>query len=244
MSKKQYKPKAKAPSRPARDPFFETVAKVYGVPPTGIDAIGDQPYLNKDGRLYLLNELRTGKRAVLAIRSDFIKTSTTLIEPAIVKKTIVFKDKTEIEATGEASQDNVETASVKKTLNMVAETRALNRAIWTAIAADVMKRVAKNLKTLTITDADRARIVEAGKSSYEEMERPDKGEVSQKSSNMYEATAKRIDEISEDEEKLRRALGKVEQMPLLAEQKVLIKQRIEAALAKFVPPAKKQGKKK
>ena len=252
MSKKQkYKPSKPKVSRAVkqnakafRDPFFEVIARVYGVPQNGIDAIGSQPYLNKDGRLYLLNVLRTGKQAVRAIRTDFIKTSTTLIEPAIVKKTIVFKDDIEIEAIGEASQDNIDTDEVKKTLNMVAETRALNRAIWIAIGASVMERLEKNLKTLDISDVDRSRIVEAGRASYEEMKRPDKN-ISTASKNMYEATAKRIDEISEDEEKLRRSLGKIEQLPLNAEEKVLIKQRIEGALRKFLPsPEKKKTNKK
>lgn len=237
MSKKQYKPtkpkvdnKIKQAAKSMRDPFFEVIARVYGVPTNGIDAIGNQPYLNKDGRLYLLNELRTGKQAVRAIRTDFIRTSTTIIEPAIVKKIIVFKDDTEIEAIGEASQDNVETSSVKKTLNMVAETRALNRAIWTAIAADVMKRVEDNLATLEISTEDRVRIMEAGRVSYEEMERPQETKVAQSTATMYEATARRIDEITKDEDALRRALNKVESLPLNAEEKVLIKEKINNAL--------------
>lgn len=239
MKKKQYKPKKQVKEKKTIDPFFSVVASVYGVPDVGIDAIGSQPYLNKDGRLYLLNELRTGKQGVKAIRADFIRTSTSLIEPAIVKKTIIFRDDIEIEAIGEASESNVETSSVKKTLNMVAETRALNRAIWIAIAADVMKRVEKNLKTLKISDADRQRIMEAGRVSYEEMERPEtKG-----ASSMYEATAKRIDDISQDEDKLKRALVKIESLPLDTEQKKLIKNRIEKALEGF-KKSKKSNKKK
>lgn len=256
MSKKQYKPtkpkKAKVNTATKRreaelvDPFFATVAKVYGVPVNGISAIEGQPYLNKDGRLYLLDAICTGKRSVKAIRSDFIRVSTTAIEPSVAKKTIVFADK-EVEAIGEASQDSVNSKSVKHTLNMVAETRALNRAIWVAIGADVMKRATKNLETLDISDEDRARLMEAGRVSYEEMERPSDKQAEAKAATMYGATAKRIDEISKDEEKLRRALGKVEGMPLTAEEKVLIKQRIEAALAVLLPtkvPKKKAAKKK
>lgn len=235
MNKKQNKKYVAVAKKVAkRDHFFDIVATMYGVPVTGIDAIGDQPYLNKDGRIYLLNELRTGKNAVRAIRTDFIKTSTTLIEPAIVKKTIVFRNDIEIEAIGEASNENIETESVRKTLNMVAETRALNRAIWTAIGGDVMKRVEKNLNVMEISDEDRARIIEAGRASYEEMQRPKKPTGENRSvSKMYEATAKRIDQISNNEEKLRRALVNIDQMPLSDEQKGLIKQRIEGALRRF-----------
>lgn len=237
MSKKLYKPKKPEPVKKAKevDPFFAVVAQVYGVPETGIDAIDRQPYLNKDGRLYLLNELRKEEHAVSAIRVEVLRYSMNLNETAVFKKTIVFKDNIEVEAIGEASQDNVETKGVKKTLNMVAETRALNRAIWIAIGADVMRRVEENIKTLNISPEDKARLLEAGRVSYEEMERPDTAKAEASASTMYEATAKRIDEISSDETKLRRALAKVEELPLQAEQKVLIKQRIEGALSKFLP---------
>lgn len=254
MSKKQYKPtKPKTPKAVQRrateivDPFFAVVAKVYGVPTNGISAIEGQPYLNKDGRLYLLDALCTGKRAVQAIRVTFMQMSTTAIEPSVVKKTIVFKDGREVEAIGEASQDSVNSKSVKHTLNMVAETRALNRAIWVAIGADVMKRANDNLEKLDIAAEDKARLMEAGRVSYEEMERPSEKQAEAKDATMYGATAKRIDEISKDEEKLRRALGKIESMPLTAEEKVLIKQRIEGALALLVPtrvPKKKKAAKK
>lgn len=250
MSKKQYKPTKPKVSKVAKrraaeeaDPFFAVVAQVYGVPVNGISAIEGQPYLNKDGRLYLLDATCTGKNAVRAIRTDFVKVSTTAIEPAIVKKTIVLPNK-EVEAIGEASQDSVNSKSVKHTLNMVAETRALNRAIWVAIGADIMKRVTDNLAKMDISDEDRARLTEAGRVSYEEMERPSEKQAEAKAATMYGATAKRIDKISKDEEKLRRALAKVESMPLTAEEKILIKQRIEAALSQLVPPAQKKPVKK
>ena len=214
-----------------RDPFFDVVAKVYGIPVNGIDAIGTQPYINKDGRLYLLNELKTGKSALRSMKVEFIKMSTTIVDPSIVKKILLFKDDLEIEAIGEASQDNVENSSVKKTLNMVAETRALNRAIWNAIGADAMKRAETNLKTLKISDIDRARILEAGRISYEEMEKPnDNGKTPVKAVSMYDATAKRIEEISKNKEKLLGALSKVDSLPLKTEEKILISQRINGCL--------------
>lgn len=232
------KPKEAVDTKPKRkevDPFFAVVASVYGVPVSGIDAIGGQPYLNKDGRLYLLNELRIGENGVKAMRVEFIKYSMNANEAAVVKKIIEFKNDILVEAIGEASTDNVETKDVKKTLNMVAETRALNRAIWTAIAGDVMKRVEQNMTTLTISADDRARLMEAGRVSYEEMERPETGNSNPKAASMYEATAKRVDAISKDLNQLRKALGKVEQLPLNAEQKTLIKQRIEGAITRLAP---------
>mgnify|MGYP001585761815 CR=1 FL=1 len=224
----------KKQEKKAVDPFFAVIAKVYGVPASGISAIGEQPYLNKDGRLFLLKKLRTGKSAVKAIRFEFIKMSTSLIEPAVVKKTIVFKDGLEVEAMGEASQDSVGSQSVKQTLNMVAETRALNRAIWQAIGGDIMEQVQKNLETMELEEKDRDRIMEAGRVSYEEMERPTKpSETDDRERKLYQATAERIDAISSDEEALKRALEKINEMPLEAQAKGMIEEKILIALSKL-----------
>ena len=153
--------------------FCNQVAEVYGVPSLGVNAQGGNPYLNKDGRLYLLNELRKGARAVKSVKTEFVQLSTGLDIPAIVKKTIVFKDGVEIEAIGEASKDNVKLDAVKKTLNMMAETRAMNRAIWQAIAGDVWNRVAVNMARIKgLTPEEKARLVRAGSVSAEEMEQP------------------------------------------------------------------------
>lgn len=242
MSKLKYKPtkpkvskKIKAQAKELVDPFFGVVAKVYGVPVNGISAIDGQPYLNKDGRLYLLDAICTGKREVNAIKTEFLKLSTTIIEPSIAKKIIVFKGGKEVEAIGEASQESVNSKSVKQTLNMVAETRALNRVIWVAIGADVMKRVTENIATLQISEQDKARLLEAGRSSYEEMQRPSDKEIGAKGANMYEATSKRIEEIKDDGKKLRHALSKVDGLPLNPEQKILIRRRIEGAIANALP---------
>lgn len=153
--------------------FCNVVAKVYGVPSTGVNAQGGNPYLNKDGRFYLLNELRKGKSAVKEFKTEFIQLSTNLETPAIVKKTIIFKDGTTVDAIGEASKFNVKLDAVKQTLNMMAETRATNRAIWAAIAGDVMNRVAENLQSMTVTAQEKAKIEQAGKVSAEEMDQPE-----------------------------------------------------------------------
>lgn len=157
--------------------FCNQVAQVYGVPSLGVNAMGGNPYLNKDGRLYLLNELRTGKTGIKAIRKDFLQMSTAPDVPAIIKVTLVFRDGHEVEAIGEASKESVKLAAVKATLNMMAETRGLNRAIWQEIGGDVWNRVAKNLKRSQLDEEEKARIVHAGSVSFEEMdgkERPAK----------------------------------------------------------------------
>lgn len=145
--------------------FCIKVAKVYGVPPMCVNALANQPYLNKEGRLFLLHNLRKVK----AIRTEFLQMSKTPGETAICKKTIVLKDGTEIEGIGEASPGNVKLEAVQKTLNMMAETRALNRAIWQEISADVWKRVEINLNKIHLTEEEKDKAAKAGTTSYEEV---------------------------------------------------------------------------
>lgn len=145
------------------------VAKVFGVPTMGVNVLGSQPYLNKDGRLYLLNDIRKGNRALKSIKTDFIQVSTGPNIASICKKILEFKDGLTVESIGEAATENVKLAAVKLTLNMMAETRALNRAIWQAIAGDVWKMVAVNLQKMNLTETEEQQIIKAGGVSYEEM---------------------------------------------------------------------------
>lgn len=235
-----------AAEKQPQDPFFKKVAEIYEVPVTGITAIDKQPYLNKDGRLFLLHKMRKVK----AIRVEYIKYSTTLIEPSICKKIIELKGQS-FEAVGEASQDSVGKSSIRHTLNMMAETRALNRAIWLTIGADVMEQVKNNLETMEITDEDKARIIEAGRSSYEEMERPtNPGDVDEKTKELYARTVERIDGISDSIKALEECLKKVPTWPFEAKQKEMLETRIRGAIARLKkqkpekPPKKKPAKKK
>lgn len=214
--------------------IFDLVARVYGVPAMGITSILGQPYLNKDGRLFLLKELRKDKHAVKAMRVEFLRLSTSIIEPSIAKKTIVFNDGTEVEAMGEASKDSVGSDSVKKTLNMVAETRALNRAIWQAIGGDVMERVDRNIHSLGLSDEEKEKLMEVSRSSAEEMDRPAEiGGADEKEMRMYEAIIQRIDEVQGEREKLKIALKKLETFPIDARHKQIVEEKINVYLSKI-----------
>lgn len=153
--------------------FCNKVAQIYGVPSVGVNAMGGNPYLNKDGRLFLLAKYRTGKIGVKFMRTEFLQFSKSPTETAIAKTIITFKDGVEIEGIGEASQSNCKLDAVKQTLNMMAETRATNRAIWKAIAYDVWNGIAENLAKMTLTEDEKNKIINAGKVSSEEMQQPE-----------------------------------------------------------------------
>lgn len=210
--------------------IFDLVARVYGVPAMGITSILGQPYLNKDGRLFLLKELRKEKHAVKSMRVEFLRLSTSIIEPSIAKKTIVFNDGTEVEAMGEASKDSVGSDSVKKTLNMVAETRALNRAIWQAIGGDVMERVDRNIHSLGLSDEEKERLMEVSRSSAEEMDRPVEEKKEDDKKKLFEAIMNRIEEVKDDKSKLRVALKKLKEWPIDEKDKKKVKSKIMGLL--------------
>jgi len=210
--------------------FCNKVAQIYGVPSMGVNAMGNQPYLNKDGRLYLLHELRKGKQAVRAIRVEFIQMSHNIDEPAVVKKTIFFKDGVEVEAVGEASKQSVKLEAVKQTLNMMAETRALNRAIWQAIAADVWNRVAENLAKSQLTEEEKQKVAEAGRVSYEEMAQPANVQATAGESPMYGATLARVMAIRGNKAKVQEALEKLPTLPLNDKEKGYIEGKLQAWL--------------
>lgn len=153
--------------------FCNKVAQIYGVPSLGVNAMGGKPYLNKDGRLFLLSKYRENKRAVKGIKTEFLSYAKSLTEMAIVKTIIEFKDGTFVEGIGEASKENCKLDAVKTTLNMMAETRSLNRAIWKAIAFDVWNGISENLAKMTVSAEEKQKIIDAGKVSYEEMQQPE-----------------------------------------------------------------------
>ena len=153
--------------------FCNLVSQVYGVPSTGVNAMGGQPYLNKNGRLFLLGDIKKGKIGLKKTKKEFIQMSTGADVPAIVKVTLIFKDGLEVEAIGEASKQSVKLEAVKATLNMMAETRAMNRAIWEAVSYETMVRIAERLEAMKIPENQKAKIINAGATTYEEMQRPD-----------------------------------------------------------------------
>lgn len=153
--------------------FCNQVAKVYGIPVTGVNSMKGKPYINREGRLYLMNEMKTGKKALLKIQTEILNMALNLDSTAIVMKRLIFKDGLVIEAIGEASKDNVTKEGVKSSLNMMAETRALNRAIGQAIDGDLWNRIEKNIEDQNIQEKDIETVINAGRVSYEEMQQPD-----------------------------------------------------------------------
>ncbi len=185
--------------------FCNAVSLIYGIPSLGINAMGGRPYVNKDGLMFLLKEFeRDVGQPVKSMKTTFLQMSTAPNIAAICEKTIVFKNGIEMSATGEASVASVKLAAVQTTLNMMAETRATNRVIRLIVTEWLWKRVSENLGNTKLDDEQRSRILDAGRSSYEEMDRPEapaKNAVPKKTDDdtLITYLKQRIDEVEGDD---------------------------------------------
>lgn len=183
--------------------YCQMVAEIYEVPPTGVVSMGNQPYLNKDARIFLLNSFIGEEKIsrVKEMRVEFLQMSKSPEESSICKAIAVLENGEYYESVGEASRSSVKLEAVKNTLNMMAETRALNRVIWKIVGGHTLDRVMKNIKNADINEEDKETIVEAGRTTAEEVNQED---VSKKRSEKEFEKAKKgilrnVDHMSEEE---------------------------------------------
>ncbi len=183
--------------------YCQMVAEMYEVPPTGVVSMANQPYLNKDARIFLLNSFIAEKKVsrVKEMRTIFLQMSKTPEETAICKAVAILENGDYYEAVGEANRSSVKLDAVKNTLNMMAETRGLNRVIWKIVGGHTLNRVMDNIKKANVSDEEKETIVEAGRTSAEEVNYED---VSKKTSDKGFEKAKKgivknINYMSEEE---------------------------------------------
>ncbi len=150
----------------AQRQLIVNIAKIYNMPLLGITILANMPYINKDGLLYKAHEYFKIK----SMRTEFIQYSKGPEESAIAKSTINTEEGIEVEGIGEASRASVKLDLVKNTLNMMAETRATNRAIRKLIAMKLWQDVEKRLNKEKLPQEIESKILDVGKSSYEEMD--------------------------------------------------------------------------
>ncbi len=199
--------------------FILKVAQIYGVPPSGVNLMAGQPYLNKEARLVLLHRYRKTK----VMETKFLKVSEAPDQPAICAQTIIFEDDRYVDAIGEASKDSVSLKAVQATLNMMAETRALNRAIWKEIAGEVWEEAVKKYEGMELSDEEKEAVMNAGKVSAEELNYDEVAKESAKK-NYEEA----LDYIEKNAPKMSK------------EEKDELKKKLNQSEKKFFPSDKKQ----
>lgn len=108
-----------------------------------------------------------------------------------------------------------------------------------------MERVESNINTMELTDEQRASLIEVGRASAEEMDRPaEVGQADEKEARMYEAILNRIDEVQKDEAKLKVAIKKLATWPIEARHKQIVEEKINVYLSKLRVDEKKEPEKK
>jgi hypothetical protein len=148
---------------------------VFKLPPQGITILANQPYINKVGWKIKMREYHTDKYRIKTEWKHFADPNE---QYAIVQAIIEVKDSKgnweEVSrAIGEATKTNIKLAAVKETLNMMAETRAKNRAMSDFIGAraieDAVKMLGDMRKKNQVSEEQAHVITEAAKVTAEEM---------------------------------------------------------------------------
>jgi len=148
---------------------------VFKLPPQGITILANQPYINKVGWKIKMREYHADKYRIKTEWKHFADPNE---QYAIVEAIIEVKDAKgnwdeAARAVGEATKTNIKLAAVKETLNMMAETRAKNRAMSDFIGAraieDAVKMLSDMRKKNQVSDEEAHVITEAAKVTAEEM---------------------------------------------------------------------------
>lgn len=148
---------------------------VFKLPPQGITILANQPYVNKIGWKMKMREYYAEK---YRIRTKWHHYADPSEQYAICEAIIEIKDSKgnweEVStATGEATKTNIKLAAVKETLNMMAETRAKNRAMSDFIGARTLEDAVKTLNEMRakkeVTEEQAHVITEAARVTAEEM---------------------------------------------------------------------------
>jgi len=148
---------------------------VFKLPPQGITILANQPYVNKIGWKMKMREYYAEK---YRIRTEWKHFADPNEQYAICEAIIEVKDskggwEEVARAVGEATKTNIKLAAVKETLNMMAETRAKNRAMSDFIGARTLEDAVKTLNAMRtkkeVTEDQAHVITEAARVTAEEM---------------------------------------------------------------------------
>jgi len=167
---------------------------VFKLPPQGITILANQPYINKIGWKIKMREYHADKYRIKTEWKHFADPNE---QYAIVEAIIEVRDakgnwEEVSRAVGEATKTNIKLAAVRETLNMMAETRAKNRAMSDFIGAraieDAVKTLSDMRKKNQVSEEQSHVITEAAKVTAEEM--PSQQETKTVNSNAFSFIAK------------------------------------------------------
>jgi hypothetical protein len=149
-------------------------SKVFELPIQGLTILGGQPYINKTGWSIKRHQKLEGTRFEITWHHLAIPNE----KYAIAEAKLLDKDgKVISQAIGEAAESNIKLKAVKETLNMMAETRAKNRAMADALTGmiyvEAVEKMNKMIKDQKMTEHEASQISEAARTTAEEMNEPE-----------------------------------------------------------------------
>jgi hypothetical protein len=140
--------------------------KVFELPPQGITVLGNAPYINKVGWKIKQKQLLKGS----VVKTLWVHYATPLEKYAIVEAKVYIKEGAEVaSAIGEATEASIKLTAVKQTLNMMAETRAKNRALFDALVAETYEKALAVMEEMKLSEETKRKIGEAARVTAEEM---------------------------------------------------------------------------
>ena len=152
---------------------------VFKLPPQGVTILANQPYINKTGWKMKMREYYEDK---YRIRTEWKHLATPNEKYAVCEAIIEVKDSKGVwdevaRSIGEANEASIKLQAVKQTLNMMAETRAKNRAMSEFIGARALEDAVNMLTSMRtkneVTDDQANVITEAARVTAEEMNAPE-----------------------------------------------------------------------
>lgn len=163
--------------------MLHLATQVFSVPPQGVTILANQPYINKVGWKVKMHEYFKDDYRII---TKWNHMATPDEQYAIVEAIVEVRGRPTKEtgglmgaweerarAIGEATPANIKLQAVKMTLNMMAETRAKNRAMFDIAGARTMEDAVKNIEKMKkgkeITPQQAEVIVEGSKVTAEEI---------------------------------------------------------------------------
>lgn len=225
--------KAKSRQEQQERQLINLVAQVLQVSPFGVNVLGGQPYINNLGLKQKKEKYGTGTQ----FDYDWKQIATDDEMKAIVMVRIVDNNGKPLMPyiIGEASPKTIRMKTLLGYQNHLAQTRGENRAVrhlyGVRIHEDMLVEIGKRLKGAT-TDADAKMLQQtagATSVSYEEMQPPTSLDIDPEK-KMYDLTVARVEEIKKDENKLKEALGKINQLALSDTKRKMIKAMVQSYL--------------
>lgn len=213
--------------------LINMVAEVLEVSPFGINILGNQPYINNLG----LKQKKEKYGPKTQFEYEWVQIAIDDKMKSVVKVRIVDKEGEALMPyiIAECSNQTMSMSTLYGYQNHMSQTRGENRAVkylWgVKIHEDMLIEIGKRIER-TSNEADKkllSKVAGAVTVSAEEMP-PATRPVENEEQRMYDLAVKRIGEIREDENALRKALGKISNMVLSDTQRQMVRAMIQGYL--------------